>query len=314
MNGLRRDQLTEGVLFRSVALGPGLSLRAPERLLVSFAGLPAAREGMRGGYPLGSSPWKDDSPFHAPHFDTVARIVLLAKACTTNCPIGGSVIDCHGMSGKPIGRRPRIDPRIPHLIGPRNRGGQADCVVRVFPPPVIRAWRAYGDPEMAELADMAAATPLPLGRDFSAKELWRLAYREAVNGYLRAADAVGLFRGHPGRGLLSRLRASDPRSYRGAMAECITAWWFSVVMAHKLTPHPPGRPGKLLDLGVDSGESLIGVEVKSPYRPLRFTPGTVYTKYADDTDHLGAVLMCFTDAVAQLDPFPKEHRGSRTQP
>lgn len=180
---------------------------------------------------------------------------------------------------------------------------EPDQVARVFPAHVLAGW--LRDPiraeRMAAALRVLPALPLRPGEDFSAERLMELAHREATNAYLSAAEEIGLFGGREGRQLRRSLRSGRDDDFRGAIDECMAAWWLSKALGFRLTPRPPGRGARVLDLGILRRQGLVGVEVKAPFRPGRFEPGRIYTMPAD-THHLGAVLMCLHAAAKQLPP------------
>ncbi len=148
---------------------------------------------------------------------------------------------------------------------------------------------------------MASASSIVRGEELTAERLWAVAQRSATNAYLDVARRLGLLRGRQGHDLLRRLGASDPHTHRGAMAECVSAWWLHSPLGLPLVPRPPGVGRKVLEFAIE-GDPRIGVEVKAPYRPMRYVPSQVYTTDPMATDHVGAVVTCLGDAAQKLDP------------
>jgi hypothetical protein len=155
---------------------------------------------------------------------------------------------------------------------------------------------------MRSVLEVVSAQPLVAGEEFSAERLMHLANQAAVNEYLASARRLGMFRGAPGRDLLSRLRSADPHAHRGAMAECTVAWWLGDVLRLNLQPRPSGAGKSVLEYSISHGSHRIGVEVKAPFRPMRYVPGQVYTADPNATDHIGAVMKCLGNAHHQFDP------------
>lgn len=154
---------------------------------------------------------------------------------------------------------------------------------------------------MEDVLQMALATPLVPAEEFSAERLWSVVQRAATNDYLEQAEAMGLFKGREGRELLGRIQANDARSYRGAMAECITAWWLRSALRLPLLPRPRGVERRVLEFAIAT-EPPVGVEVKAPFRPRRYPSGQVFMKDPEATDHIGAVVTCLGDAHQKFDP------------
>jgi len=89
-----------------------------------------------------------------------------------------------------------------------------DHVARIFTAGVVRSMT---HPEMVGVRTMATAIALKAGEDFTHEHLIALAFRGAVNVYLEAAGAIGLFRGSEGKKLRRNLTANNPHNYRGAL-------------------------------------------------------------------------------------------------
>ena len=91
----------------------------------------------------------------------------------------------------------------------------------------------------------------------------RWARRNAWDRYLRAASACRLLDDE----LLSRLRDRDDDLFRGAMAECLVAWFFLRRRRMEVVPRPDGSATKNVDLAI-RGEGLeVATEVKAPFVP-----------------------------------------------
>ena len=173
-----------------------------------------------------------------------------------------------------------------------------DLVQWAFPDQVHQMW---SNAEMEQVRQMIVARPLAPEEEYSAGQIRALAQRVATHSYLRYSYDLGLFKGREGRELLARLRANDPHSHRGAMAECVAAWWLGSVLRYELVPRPRGVGGKVLEFEIPR-RSPIFVEVKAPYRPMRFESGEVFIKDPMDTDHMGAIVTCLGDAHQQFHP------------
>lgn len=103
--------------------------------------------------------------------------------------------------------------------------------------------------------------------------------------YLASADRLGLLDDDE---LRSNLTGTSDESFRGAMAECLVAWFLECELSMKITPKPPGRPGKVLDFeamedscGLRTGDrpADLRVEVKAPRVPVMQKQW-----YGDDSD------------------------------
>ncbi len=76
------------------------------------------------------------------------------------------------------------------------------------------------------------------------------ARRAAWETYLDSADACGLL----DVDLLARLRGRDDDDFRGAIAECLSAWVLSTCLGYRLTPRPAGRGTHRLDMEAERGD------------------------------------------------------------
>ena len=97
------------------------------------------------------------------------------------------------------------------------------------------------------------------------------AFCRAWNSYLSASQKCGLL---DDQELLSRLRGEDDDGFRGAMAECLTAFYFRVRLRAEVTSKPEGTNTKNVDLLVVRGGLGVYAEVKAPYVPLLNSHGS----------------------------------------
>jgi hypothetical protein len=72
------------------------------------------------------------------------------------------------------------------------------------------------------------------------------------------------------------------------------------VLRLPLEPRPSGIGRKVLEFAI-AGRRRIGVEVKAPFRRMRFESGQVYVTDPWDIDHIGAVVTCLGDAHQKFD-------------
>lgn len=68
--------------------------------------------------------------------------------------------------------------------------------------------------------------------------------------------------------LVSRLRGTHDDHFRGAMAECLVAWYFMTRRRMKVVPHPEDSASKNVDLAIHSAGSVVYGEVKAPFVPV----------------------------------------------
>jgi hypothetical protein len=122
---------------------------------------------------------------------------------------------------------------------------------------------------------------------------YRGAYRRVWARYLAAAEAAGLLNAE----IRSRLTGDDDENFRGAMAECLTAWFFAQRLNHEVRSRPEGTATKNVDFEITApGGISVRAEVKSPYVPLTsdFWAG----------NDAGVIRRCLEDAGRQ---FKKTH-------
>ena len=96
----------------------------------------------------------------------------------------------------------------------------------------------------------------------------RRAKRAAWDRYVEAAYVTGLFDEPDGRDLRARLTGTDDDHFRGAMAECLTAWVLQGKLGLAVSARPTGRPGHPLEMVINrpSGPD-VHIEVKAPHHP-----------------------------------------------
>lgn len=139
---------------------------------------------------------------------------------------------------------------------------------------------------------LQASGPRPSDAETSVNlRKWR-AVKAAWEAYLDAAFACGMFDGTDGKDLRARLTGTDANTFRGAMAECMACWFFVGRLGLQVSPRPPGRKGRNLDLGVIVDNLCICVEVKAPHREL-----TEDVHWGDDSD---IIARCLDDAQKQF--------------
>lgn len=129
------------------------------------------------------------------------------------------------------------------------------------------------------------------------------AKRAAWDVYLTAAYVCGLMDGESGRDLLGRLRDSDDHNFFGAIAECMACWFLSGKLGLVVSPRPPGRKKKELDMQIHTSNEYISVEVKSAFVELHDDPEDIWES-GDASDalagHLSAANKQFRDDVPNV--------------
>jgi hypothetical protein len=139
------------------------------------------------------------------------------------------------------------------------------------------------------------------------------ARRASWDAYVGAAIVCGLFDGQQGRDLLSRLRSSDERNFRGALAECMACWLFAGRLGLPTGARPRGREGRVLELFVEISSSVLCVEVKAPFayasepvpnqlgvKPLQNALEEANRQFADDATNVLVI-----SGVCQRIDFPR---------
>jgi hypothetical protein len=137
-----------------------------------------------------------------------------------------------------------------------------DVVARLYTPKVMAKLAAIVR-QPAPKADHAAEPMRLRQRLFSAELLpFRAlsARRLAWWSYLAHADRVGLLEDND---LCHRLTDTDDDNFRGALAECLTVWFFAKQLNLTLRRH--NAIGRRADFEADGG---IHIEVKAPYVPV----------------------------------------------
>lgn len=117
------------------------------------------------------------------------------------------------------------------------------------------------------------------------KQKCNLAIKRAWEEYVRSAQEHCLLQ-TDNHELMRRLQELEGDNFRSAMSECIACWFFDTRLALPIVPRPPGRNGRILDMGVTIKGQKVGVEVKAPYRPI---PAGAWT--GDDSDLIESVLV-----------------------
>ncbi len=117
-------------------------------------------------------------------------------------------------------------------------------------------WDSNGNPTRERHLVLGVTRQDPCG--------WRSAHRRAWASYLRVAAACGLL---DTPGVPSRLLGNDDDGFRGAMAECCTAWFFARRRRAKVTRNPASKTTKNFDLVVERDGLVVHAEVKAPYVP-----------------------------------------------
>lgn len=86
------------------------------------------------------------------------------------------------------------------------------------------------------------------------------ARRAAWEAYVDAAAATGVL----DVDVISRFRGFDETGWRSAYSECLAVWLFAGKLGLEVTPRPPGRRAKNLDMLVKHRIGDLHVEVKAP--------------------------------------------------
>lgn len=106
------------------------------------------------------------------------------------------------------------------------------------------------------------------------KDEYNRASRNAWNNYVAVASMHGFFSQSENCDLRKRLTDREDNNFRGAMAECMAAWFFLETLGWKITPRPRGQGRRELELTAMSPEGPIMVEVKAPFREQFGTMGS----------------------------------------
>lgn len=96
----------------------------------------------------------------------------------------------------------------------------------------------------------------------------RRAFKSAWEAYFAAAFAIGMFEGADGKDLMNRLRGYDDAAFRGALSECLVAWYLAGKLGLPVEVRPEGMSGRPLDLVIHLADGDINVEVKASYREI----------------------------------------------
>lgn len=144
----------------------------------------------------------------------------------------------------------------------------SDPLSFVFTPEVINKWQRLCNPSedlQNRLDVINACGPYPSDRSKAANIRYRRAYKAAWDTYLFAAFACGMFNGNKRNDLLARMQSIDDNDFRSAMSECMACWFLAGKMKLSVNPVAPGRKRRNLELQINLGNGVIGVEVKAPY-------------------------------------------------
>lgn len=189
----------------------------------------------------------------------------------------------------------------------------------VFTTAVISQLRSIRSPSehlRCRLAILSAGglDPSPLNRELRA-------FKTALEAYLTAAFAIGLFEGADGIDLRARLTGHDDDNYLSAISECFAAWYLAGRRRLNLKPRPAGNRQSRLEFLIQHPDGNINVEVKAPHRPIVAAPAAAAFWWGDDSDLLeGAIKqaqrqfakgqrnLLVVHPRLRLSIFPKFHR------
>jgi hypothetical protein len=165
----------------------------------------------------------------------------------------------------------------------------SDPIRAVFTEDVVRRWRTARPTESLRdrLFALSASGPMPNDPDMVENVRFGRARKAAWDVYLEAAFACGLLAEPHGEDLMARLRDTNDDNFRGAMAECLAAWFLAGKLRLNVSARPTGKDDRPLELlvGVPGGD--VHVEVKAPLREADYDAGA---RWVDDSDILARCL------------------------
>ena len=120
--------------------------------------------------------------------------------------------------------------------------------------------------------------------DTKIQQKYNLAIKRAWEQYLESAKQNNLLQ-VDNEESVRRLQELESDNFRSAMSECMVCWFFDKKLRLPIIPKPPGRDGRILDMGATIKGQNVGIEVKAPHRP---TPIGAWT--GDDSDLIEKAL------------------------
>lgn len=171
-----------------------------------------------------------------------------------------------------------------------NTVAPSDSLQDIFTPSVMEKLRKKRDQseELQRRLDvLGACGPMP-SDVWTAREVraWR-ARKAAWEAYLNAAFVAGLFERASGNDRRARLTGVDDDNFRGAVGECVAAWYLACRMGFSVSRVPEGRKDSSIDMQADLPCGTASVEVKAPFREL---PPSGCTWWGDDSDKIAQCL------------------------
>ena len=139
------------------------------------------------------------------------------------------------------------------------------AINRLFSPEVIEHLANVNRPAASEW-DSAGVPVRERHRVLAASEGngWWAAWRTAWADFLEAAELCGLLTDPE---LLGNLTGDGDEQFRGAMAECLAAWYFATYLGMEVMAKPEDKSSKNVDLLVKTQDGEFFVEVKAPHVP-----------------------------------------------
>jgi hypothetical protein len=136
------------------------------------------------------------------------------------------------------------------------------AIERVFDEDTLqRAARCRSDFAEQFLRVLTAHGPSPSNPEKAELLREMRAKRAAWEAYLEAADVCGLL----DQAMIQDLRSFDADQVRGALGEARACWFLAGKQRLGVSPRPPGRGAKRLDMHVCSPVAEFRAEVKSPF-------------------------------------------------
>ena len=123
-----------------------------------------------------------------------------------------------------------------------------------------------------------------LNSDIKIRKKYNLAIKRAWEKYLESAKKNNLLQ-VDNQEIVKRLKQLVSDNFRPAMSECMACWFFDKKLKLPIIPKPPGKDGKILDMGVTINGQNVGIEVKAPHRPIQIGAWT-----GDDSDSIEEAL------------------------
>ena len=151
-------------------------------------------------------------------------------------------------------------------IGPAISGHSA--LARLFTPEVVARLGQVRRPPTSrwdEAGRLIRQRHTILGPEATPRTPRQIAWRETWARYLDAADACGLL---AATDLGARLVDTDDDNFRGALAECLAAWFLTNMLGITVEPNPDDHQRRNADLRARIGGLRLLVEVKAPFVPV----------------------------------------------